>query len=72
MIPRIKELLHAAPFQSFTIRTSDGREYIIPTADHAAVSPKGGRVVVFGDDGSQVDLWGLRVAAVLKNGEVEK
>ena len=41
MIPRIRELLHATPFMPFTIRTSDGREYVAPTADHAAINPKG-------------------------------
>jgi hypothetical protein len=75
MIPRIRELLHTLPFQPFTIRTRAGREYVVQTPDHAAVSPSGGRVVVFGDDDSQVDITGLpglHVAAVLRNGQVEK
>ena len=71
MIPRIRELLHSTPFVPFTVRTSDGREYLIPTADHAAVNPKGSRVIVFTDNDSQIDLAGLHVAAVLKNGVVE-
>lgn len=72
MIPRIRELLHATPFTPFSIRTSDGREYIVPTADHAAINPKGSRVIVFADDDSQAELAALRVATVLKNGETEK
>ncbi len=72
MIPRIRELLHAAPFQPFAIRTSDGREYTVPTADHAAVNPKGSRVIVFSDNDSQVEVAGLHVAAVLRDGKVEK
>jgi hypothetical protein len=72
MIPRIRELLHTAPFQPFTIRTSDGREYEVPTSDHAAVSPAGNRLVIFDDDGSQADLAGLHVASLLINGKVEK
>jgi hypothetical protein len=67
MIPRIKELLHAAPFRPFMIRTSDGREYSIPTADHAAVPPNTTRVVIFLDNGGQVDLAGLYVAAVARS-----
>ena len=72
VIPRIRELLHAAPFQPFTIRTSDGREYVIPTADHAAVNPKRTRVIVFSDNDCQVEVAGLHVAAVLRNGKVER
>jgi hypothetical protein len=66
MIPRIKELLHSTPFVAFTIRTSDGREYVVPTPDHAAVNPKGTYLVVFSDDDSHADVAGLHVAAVVK------
>jgi hypothetical protein len=72
VIPRIRELLHAAPFQPFTIRTSDGREYVVPTSDHAAVNPKGSRVIIFADNDSTVELAGLHVASVLKNGQVQQ
>jgi hypothetical protein len=58
VIPRIRELLHAAPFQPFTIRTSDGREYVVPTADHAAVHPNAARVFVFFDNGGTVEVAG--------------
>ena len=68
MIPRIRELLHSTPFIPFTIRTSDGREYVVPTADHAAITPKGRRVIIFGDDDSQAEVAALHVATVVKNG----
>ena len=71
MIPRVRELLHAAPFQPFAIRTSDGQEYSIPTADHAAVHPKATRIFVFLDNGGTVEVAGLHVAAVLKNGAAQ-
>ena len=71
MIPRIRELLHAAPFQPFTIRISDGREYQVPTSDHAAVSPTGHRLVIFNDAGGQADLAGLHVASIYINGKIE-
>jgi hypothetical protein len=60
--------LQSIPFVPFTIRTSDGREYVIPTADHAAINPKGSRVIVFSDDDSQAEVTALHVAAVAKNG----
>ena len=68
MIPRIRELLHSTPFVPFTIRTSDGREYTVPTADHAAINPKGSRVIVFADDDNQAEVAALHVATVVKNG----
>jgi len=65
-------LLHTAPFQPFSIRTSDGNEYAVPTADHAAVNPKRSRVIIFSDDDRQFEVAGLHVAAILRNGRVEK
>jgi hypothetical protein len=59
------------PFQPFTIRTSDGREYVVPTADHAAVHPKATHVFVFLDNGGTAEVAGLHVAAVLKNGAAQ-
>jgi hypothetical protein len=69
MIPRIRELLHATPFVPCTIHTSEGREYIVPTADHAMVTPKGSRVVIFFDDERQADVAALHVATVVRNGD---
>jgi hypothetical protein len=66
MIPRIRELLHATPFLPFSIRTSDGREYVIPTRDHAAVHPKGGYFFVFGDDESTTRIAALHVASLVE------
>lgn len=66
MIPRIKELLHSTPFLPFTVRTSDGREYTVPTPDHAAVNPKGTYVVLFTDHGTHANVARLHVAAVVE------
>jgi hypothetical protein len=71
VIPRIRELLHAAPFEPFAVRTSDGRQYAVPTPDHAAVHPTAPRVIVFLDNGGQIDISGLHLAAVVKNGQLE-
>jgi hypothetical protein len=64
MIQRIKELLQATPFIPFKIKTSDGKEYLVPTSDHAAVSPNNSRVFIFGDDESQTMISGLHLVAV--------
>ncbi|MCA1658206.1 MAG: hypothetical protein LC627_02785 [Verrucomicrobiaceae bacterium] len=69
MIPRTRELLHATPFEPFTVRTSDGHEYKVPTADHAAITPKGSRLIVFADNYSQAEIGALDIAAVLRNGQ---
>jgi hypothetical protein len=70
MIPRIRELLHSTPFVPLTIRTSDGREYTVPTPDHAAVHPKGSYFFVFGDDESSARITLLHVAAIVEqNGQ---
>lgn len=67
MIPRIRELLHATPFLPFRIRTSDGREYVVPTPDHAAVHPKGSYFYVFGDDESTTRITALHVASLVES-----
>src|SRR5207248_5441645 len=66
VIPRIRELLHSTPFQPFLVRTSDGREYFVPTSDHAAIHPRGSYVIIFSDDDSHTDVPGLHVASVVK------
>ena len=72
MIPRIRELLHATPFEPFAVRTNDGPEYLVRTADHAAVHPKGGYFFVFGDDESTIKLSGLHIAALVENGSLPR
>ena len=47
------------------------RKYTVPTADHAAVHPTAPRVIVFLDNGSQIDIAALHLAAVVKNGRIE-
>ena len=64
MIHQVKRLLAALPFVPFKIKTSDVKEYLIPTSDHAAVFPNNSRVLILGDDGSQITLAGLHVVAV--------
>lgn len=72
MIADVRERLLAAPFLPFLIRTSDGREYSVPTADHAFITPRGNRVIVVADDGATAVLGPLHINIVIDsqpNGE---
>lgn len=46
----IRQRLLARPFVPFTIQVADGREYHVPTADHAHVHPNDARVSIYTDD----------------------
>jgi hypothetical protein len=50
MTADIRKLVHAVPFVPFTIHVADGGQLRVPTVDHIAVPPAGGRIFVFGDD----------------------
>ena len=66
MIADIRQHLEAAPFEPFTIVTTSGRRYAVPSADYAGLNPQATRVVVwFGNDAS-VTIAGLHVAAIEK------
>jgi hypothetical protein len=66
MIGDIRQHLQAAPFEPFTIVTSSGRRYAVPSADHAGLNPRASRVVVWFDDDSSVTVAGLHVVAIEK------
>ena len=66
MIGDIRQHLEASPFQAFTIVTSSGRRYPVPSADHAGLNPQGTRVVVWFDDDASVTIAGLHVTAIEK------
>jgi hypothetical protein len=71
MIVDVRERLLAAPFVPFVIRTSDGREYSVPTADHAFITPRGNRVIVVADNGATAVLGPPHINSVIDepNGE---
>ena len=66
MIGDIRQHLEAAPFEPFTIVTSSGTRYSVPSADHAGLNPRGTRVVMWFDDDASVTIAGLHVAAIEK------
>jgi hypothetical protein len=66
MIGDIRQHLHAAPFEPFTIVTTSGRRYAVSSADHASLNPTSSRVVVWLGDDASVTIAGLHVAAIEK------
>jgi DNA-binding beta-propeller fold protein YncE len=60
----IRKLMHASPFVPFTIHTADGGQLRVPTVDHVAISPAGGRVIVFADDDTHDVVSGLLISRV--------
>ncbi len=65
----IRKHLQITPFVPFSVRTSDGREYPVPTIDHIYLPPSGGRVVISDNQGVVVVLPGLMITGlVLANG----
>jgi hypothetical protein len=66
MIGDVSTHLQASPFEAFTIVTSSGRRYPVPSADHAGLNPQGTRVVVWFDDDASVTVAGLHIASIEK------
>ena len=64
MTDDIREHLLAQPFVPFTIHVADGKEYRIPTADHAHVLPNGMRVDIYLDGGRTFRLPARQLSAV--------
>jgi hypothetical protein len=60
----IRQRLLAQPFLPFVVHTADGREYNVPTPDHAHVYPSGGRVSIFTDDDNEYILPGLLISGL--------
>ena len=66
MLHRIRDLLQSERFEPFAIRTSDGREYVIATRDHAHVRPDDSRLYVYLDRGSDVAISALHLASIVE------
>ena len=71
MTKDVRDRLAAQPFQPFIVYTADGREYDVPTHDHAHVSPAGGRVSIWTDDETEYILPALLISGlkVKSNGQ---
>ena len=66
MIDEIRKLLEGVPFVPFSVRTSDGQEYAVPTVDHAYITPRGNRVIVTDDKGTVAILGPLHINGVIQ------
>lgn len=68
MTADIRRLVHAVPFVSFTLHLANGGQLRVPTVDHVAVSPTGGRVIVFSDDDTHHILSSLLISRITVDG----
>ena len=66
MIDEIRKRLQRVPFIPFSVSTSDGHEYSVPTPDHAHISPRGNRVVAYDDEGTTAILGPLHINSVIE------
>lgn len=71
MTPDIRQQLAAAPFEAFSIVTTSGGRYPVPSRDQAGINPLGNRVVIWFDDGGSVTVSALHIAAIEKNGRTD-
>jgi hypothetical protein len=71
VIDEIRKRLHGVPFVPFALGTSDGHQYSVPTPDHAHISSRGNRVVVYDDEVTTGILGPLRINSLIEqaNGE---
>jgi hypothetical protein len=63
----LRRLVHAVPFVPFAIHLADGTQWRVPSVDHIAVPPAGGRIWVFRDDGEYEILSSLSITRITVN-----
>jgi len=66
MIADIRDRCGKAPFVPFSIRTSDGHEYPVPTVDYIYFPPGGRRVIVSDDRGIVSILTPLHISGIIE------
>ncbi|MEM7698540.1 MAG: hypothetical protein AAF236_09070 [Verrucomicrobiota bacterium] len=64
MVDQIMKLLEASPFLPFTVVTTAGKSYPVPTAEHAKISPSGKMILVWLDGDVSVLIPRIQVASV--------
>jgi hypothetical protein len=64
MIVDVRERLEARPFAPFRIQVANGREFFVPTPDHAHVWPRRARVSIYTDEGLECILPALLISGV--------
>lgn len=75
MTNEIRQRLVSVPFLPFVVHTADGKEYPVPSPDHAHVSPSGNRVSIWTDNDLEFILPALLISGLKveadKQGEPE-
>jgi hypothetical protein len=66
MVDETRKQLGYVPFVSLSIRASDRREYSVPTADHAYITPRGNRLIVIDDKDTVPILGPLHINGVIR------
>jgi hypothetical protein len=66
MVDEIRKQLACGPFVPFSVRTSNGHDYSVPTVDHAYIAPGGNRVIVTDDKGTVAILGPLHINGVIQ------
>lgn len=66
MIAEVRQRLDGVPFVPFSVRTSDGHKYSVPTVDHAYIRPRGNRVIVTDDKGTVAIPGPLHISGVIE------
>jgi hypothetical protein len=64
VLQEIFALLQRRPFEAFSVVTSDGHVYTVPTSDHAALNPAHTRLIIFTDADEQFSLAALHIVGV--------
>ncbi len=66
MLKEIFDLLQRRPFEPFAVLTSDGHEYVVPTPDHASMSPGRTQLIIYTDREEVFLLSGLHIVGLRK------
>jgi hypothetical protein len=66
MIADLRERCEQGRFVPFSIRTSDGHDYPVPTVDHIYFPPGGRRVIVSDDKGIVSILTPLHISGIIE------
>jgi hypothetical protein len=64
MVGDVRNSWRKQPFTPFTIVSSAGQKFHVPTADHVSINPRQTRVIVYLDDDSHVAISPLHIVAL--------
>jgi len=65
----IAEQINSAPFLPFSVRTTDGRAYFVPSPDYIHLSPSGRVVTVWTHEGDGIKILDVALITELETSE---